>query len=162
MNDELTITIVGSEEQFAPIMDAVINKLVSKLLNDLEEQAEQAVHETIGKMVTEKGREITERMLTPMVQQVISDGFPQTDVWGAHKGPPIALRDFIRQQLTYKLPNNRESWVSKTLETVLRDTIGKEMAKEIALAKKQFRKAVDDRLGEKLAQAAREAAGLRL
>lgn len=155
---EIKIEIGGVEEQW--LVDRVARQVLERFEQTNEHAFGKAVIEAVNEGVAKQASEISKEKLTPLVDDVLTNGFTSTD--GYDRKSTKTVKQMIAEHFTSSRDGyGGGSWVQKRIEAVLTETMKAEFQPQIDAARKTLRERLDHILGEKVSLAVREAVGLK-
>lgn len=117
-----------------------------------------------GKWVEKTRAEDVARVdIKKQMRDLIEDGWQKTDSYGRPDGKKVTVKDLVLEYMNaHDRYDSRGTWMQKTLQSLLTETLQKVVAPEIEAARKAFKDMLDTSIREKLTNALREAMGLKL
>jgi hypothetical protein len=153
---KIMIEIGGVEEQW--LVDRVTRQVLAQFAEVNERAFNDALKDSVSEGVAKQAAEISAEKLTPLVDDVLLNGFMSDDGYGRTKTQTV--KSLIASFFTSS-DNYRDSWAKKRTEELLNEAMKKEFQPQIDAAKKTLRERLDYILGEKVSLAVREAVGLK-
>lgn len=145
------------DETTGPYGDYLATKLAKAL--------ESAVKERIGKLAEEMVRshfdDVIKARIDAAVDAVLAAGWQETNRYGEAAGVKLDLKARIGQQITGKDSYSHKSRIDELVEKTVRDVTHGEFNKEIEAAKAKVRQQLDAVLSGKVAEALKQAMGLK-
>ncbi len=153
--DTLVVSVTGYDA------DRMERMLASFLQQQVSEETQKRIRDTVAKQVDHCVGEITTNLLRAEVEAIVAEGWRETDTYGDATGRTITLRQRVAKTLDGRDQYSRERHLDKLFTETLNAALRKELAEELQAARTAFRAKVDAVLNAKLHEALRDSLGLK-
>lgn len=122
------------------------------------EYAQKRIDSAINERVAEVASEIIATRIGDVIDQILRDGFRETDNYGSPRGQIKTVKTMVLEALS---PSNNGSYGRKTLPAIVNEVLVKRFDEEIADGTKRLRAVVDETIKGKVAEALASAFGVK-